>query len=231
MSLPMLPKNPKHDIKRVLELYRQGLSQWAICEQTGVPRSTIDRYVRDAGIARPKEKAVVRLTETGEFEKLCTKCAVYKPATLDYFQPKQGGYQGLSSECRACGQERGSTYSNENKDVTAKRGKRWRDALRQEVLEHYSNGKNCCACCGENRNEFLVIDHVHGNGNAHRKEIARASGGRFYSWLRTNGFPKGFRVLCHNCNFAIGAFGYCPHEHERLIEGGHGASCSAVAHG
>jgi hypothetical protein len=31
-------------------------------------------------------------------------------------------------------------------------------------------------------------------------------------WLRKNGFPKGFRVLCHNCNFAHGHYGYCPHK-------------------
>lgn len=30
-------------------------------------------------------------------------------------------------------------------------------------------------------------------------------------WCRRNGYPKGFRVLCHNCNMAIGFYGYCPH--------------------
>jgi hypothetical protein len=30
--------------------------------------------------------------------------------------------------------------------------------------------------------------------------------------LITNGFPSGFRTLCHNCNMAKGLYGTCPHE-------------------
>jgi hypothetical protein len=33
-----------------------------------------------------------------------------------------------------------------------------------------------------------------------------------YVWLRDNGWPEGYRVLCHNCNSARGLYGYCPHE-------------------
>jgi hypothetical protein len=29
--------------------------------------------------------------------------------------------------------------------------------------------------------------------------------------LARNGFPDGYRVLCHNCNMALGQYGYCPH--------------------
>jgi hypothetical protein len=31
-------------------------------------------------------------------------------------------------------------------------------------------------------------------------------------YLRTHGYPSGFRVLCHNCNFSFGHYGYCPHQ-------------------
>ena len=31
------------------------------------------------------------------------------------------------------------------------------------------------------------------------------------SWLINERFPEGFRVLCHNCNQAIGYYGECPH--------------------
>ena len=27
-----------------------------------------------------------------------------------------------------------------------------------------------------------------------------------------NNFPKGFQILCHNCNIAKGHYGKCPHE-------------------
>jgi hypothetical protein len=33
-----------------------------------------------------------------------------------------------------------------------------------------------------------------------------------YRWLISSGFPEGFRVLCHNCNQAIGLYGFCPHQ-------------------
>jgi hypothetical protein len=33
-----------------------------------------------------------------------------------------------------------------------------------------------------------------------------------YIWLRQRDWPPGYRVLCVNCNFAIGHFGKCPHQ-------------------
>lgn len=37
-------------------------------------------------------------------------------------------------------------------------------------------------------------------------------GGHFYGWLIREEFPEGYRVLCLNCNFSHGVFGYCPHQ-------------------
>lgn len=78
----------------------------------------------------------------------------------------------------------------------------------REAIDHYG-GK--CACCKENRREFLAIDHIGGGGEKHRKQLGMRGGANFYQWLRTRGYPPGFRVLCHNCNHALGAYGYCPH--------------------
>mgnify|MGYP001568273127 CR=1 FL=1 len=36
-------------------------------------------------------------------------------------------------------------------------------------------------------------------------------GSAFYRWLKQQGYPPGIRVLCFNCNCALGLFGYCPH--------------------
>lgn len=85
-----------------------------------------------------------------------------------------------------------------------------------EVLSHYSDGKLECACCGEDVYEFLSIDHIGGGGNAHRKALKRG-GYSFYYWLKKNGYPPGFRVLCYNCNLARGFYGYCPHEKKKLV--------------
>jgi hypothetical protein len=88
--------------------------------------------------------------------------------------------------------------------------KRERSELRVRVLRHHAGGDPSCACCGERETRFLVVDHTEGGGNKHRKEIGRV-GTHFYKWLLENEFPPGFRVLCHNCNFSIGAYGDCPH--------------------
>ena len=87
--------------------------------------------------------------------------------------------------------------------------RKWNAKLRSDVLQAYGN---VCACCGETEYKFLSIDHVDGNGANHRRQVGVGSGFHFYLWLRRNGFPKGFQVLCHNCNQAKGSYGCCPHE-------------------
>lgn len=80
--------------------------------------------------------------------------------------------------------------------------------IKQEIFAYYGNK---CACCGETHIEFLCIDHINGGGMEHRRQIKVNGGTEFYAWLKRHNFPMGFRVLCHNCNAAISAFGYCPH--------------------
>ena len=78
---------------------------------------------------------------------------------------------------------------------------------RLKCLLSYSNNKVECNCCGESTLEFMSIDHINGGGYKHKKSI----GGDMYGWLIRNNFPKGFQVLCHNCNLAKGFYGACPH--------------------
>lgn len=93
-----------------------------------------------------------------------------------------------------------------------------KQTLKRDVFAAYGGAK--CQCCGVDHIEFLSIDHIDGNGAAHRKllKLEKRGGGNFYYWLRREGFPAGFRVLCMNCNFALGHFGHCPHERERQKE-------------
>jgi hypothetical protein len=65
-----------------------------------------------------------------------------------------------------------------------------------------------CRCCGEDKREFLTIDHIRPVGS---KRTKNRCGVGFFRWLKKMKFPKGYRVLCLNCNFSIGHFGYCPH--------------------
>ncbi len=88
------------------------------------------------------------------------------------------------------------------------RGEARRKQLRAEMILEYGSK---CACCGESTWEFLTLDHVNGDGAKHRKEMNR-SGVEIYALLKKQGWPKDrYRLLCMNCNFAIGRCGYCPH--------------------
>lgn len=78
-------------------------------------------------------------------------------------------------------------------------------------------GGSICKCCGETIIEFLSIDHINEDGAAHRRRLfggsRGAAGSAFYGWLKRNGFPPGFQVLCHNCNRGKHFNGgVCPHQ-------------------
>jgi hypothetical protein len=65
---------------------------------------------------------------------------------------------------------------------------------------------------------FLTIDHINGGGEKHRKELKLNAGTQFYRWLRNNGYPEGYQVMCYNCNCGKAKNGnVCPHkEPEKL---------------
>lgn len=92
-----------------------------------------------------------------------------------------------------------------------------RSRSKRQKAETIAAYGGACVCCGEHRQEFLTIDHVGGGGRKHKSKAGhQLNGNSLYRWLRDNGYPKsGFRLLCVNCNFAFGMFGYCPHEKER----------------
>lgn len=78
--------------------------------------------------------------------------------------------------------------------------------LRERAFAGYG-GK--CECCGEDNFEFLAIDHRNGGGRKERKTMSTYQIARKVIKL---GFPKEYRVLCHNCNSSLGWYGYCPHQ-------------------
>ena len=94
----------------------------------------------------------------------------------------------------------------------AAKTKRIQDRCREEVFAAYGGYR--CACCKENEQMFLSIDHINNDGNIERKSGQYSgSGVGFYLWLRKNKFPPGYQVLCMNCQ--IGKHkngGVCPHQ-------------------
>lgn len=148
--------------------------------------------------------------------KRCRKCRRW--LAMSSFCRCARSPDGRNYECRKCCRDRyfdreDRLTKNGELSQAAQSGRR----LRLLVLKHYGGDPPVCACCGEHRIEFLAIDHVNGDGAEHRRQLKQQVGGQsICRWLRDNRFPAGFRVLCSNCNTAIGAYGMCPHETERL---------------
>lgn len=144
--------------------------------------------------------------------KLCGVCQKRKPRR-EFHQCREAA-DGLQRWCIACSMaRRKETWSDRPKPQIKSRSAKYRLRLRFEVLTHYSEGCPKCSCpgCSVDQVEFLSLDHIAGGGAKERKQTGRV-GASHYRWLKQHGYPPGFRVLCHNCNQALGLYGYCPHQ-------------------
>jgi hypothetical protein len=100
-------------------------------------------------------------------------------------------------------------YYEKHKEAIGRRNKRHRAKLKADLIAAYGG---CCSCCGEKEQDFLTVDHVKGDGKAHRASVTGSSTG-VYRDLRDRGYPKeGYTILCFNCNIARSLFGVCPHQ-------------------
>jgi hypothetical protein len=116
----------------------------------------------------------------------------------------------------------------------AKALKESNELKRLTILQEYSKRLSnsnipCCNCCGENSHiDFLEIDHIAG-----KKEMdsepelvklgysSKLKSIKWFNWLIENNFPKGFQILCKNCNQAKAFLknkNQCPHEIMRKEE-------------
>ncbi len=123
-------------------------------------------------------------------EKTCTKCRSVVLSTTN------------SCLCEPCRLKKNVINRSISKTARAK--------MKASILEKYGG---VCQCCGERNPIFLSIDHINGKGRQHRQSVGLKSSAALYSWLKRNNFPKGFQVLCYNCN--MGKYlngGICPHK-------------------
>ena len=102
-----------------------------------------------------------------------------------------------------------SYWKNREKRIMQMR--QWHRNLITQVITHYG-GK--CTCCGEAELLFLTLDHIDGQGAKHRKQFGgRYSGRKVYQWIIAQKYPKGFQVLCFNCNCGKARNNnVCPHK-------------------
>lgn len=142
--------------------------------------------------------------ETRLMERNCAKCSTLKP--FDSFYKRLGRPVGY---CIPCCKTTNGAYQKANRgQYNSYQVKNYRKR-RGSIIKRYG-GK--CACCGEDRYEFLSFDHINGGGNKRRKTV---EGSRIIPYLERNNFPDGIQILCHNCNLAKGFYGFCPHERDK----------------
>lgn len=145
-----------------------------------------------------------------EGQTICQTCKDYKkqPHVKERLYRNRRDWiarQKVKGICSQCGAR---PLTNGGHKVCAscrQRGQRYRQSVVEDVIQHYG-GK--CACCGEAAREFLTIDHIGGGGGVHRRSVR----GHVYKAIQREGYPSTYRVLCMNCNFALGIHGHCPHE-------------------
>lgn len=167
--------------------------------------------------------------------KVCRKCGKRKLAKLFYQSPRTS--DTLHPYCRLCHKKYTSQHYLQNKERHNLLGRARHATIKLLVLIRYSADPPHCACCKAETLAFLGLDHIEGGGTAHK----RAIGENIYRHLVRLGKQPGLRVLCHNCNFARGLYGRCPHEAPLTVEAsatraavlahyGHACACCAEAH-
>jgi hypothetical protein len=112
-------------------------------------------------------------------------------------------YKRKGHKFREAHPERAKLFRDANKERINADARERHIKLRLDIINHYG-GK--CAFCGDSNPNHLAIDHINGGGNQHRRDVGGSSNG-IYSWLKRNGYPDGFQVLCHTHNMEKGFYG------------------------
>jgi hypothetical protein len=124
---------------------------------------------------------------------LCQEC-LDKRSKVSSERYRENKDAGVCPFCRNALEEGQATCT-----TCLKRNLRYRRKIKKAALMAY--GRIRCATCPEATWQILEIDHIHGGGCKHRKSIGHKGGGHnFYLWLRREGYPSGYRVLCPTCN-------------------------------
>ena len=162
-------------------------------------------YLRFKKYGDPQTLKYYTESEDKRTHKSCCSCGQNLRIDEFYWLKNRYGHRTRASYCRRCCTIRVTEWRKSNPEKAKQVAKNWHSALKLEVFNHYGRR---CACCGEEEMVFLAIDHIGGGGRKHRRKF---EGIGLWRWLKNNGYPQGYRVLCHNCNWAT-AFGRtCPH--------------------
>ena len=143
----------------------------------------------------------------------CTQCGVEKPLTEEFFGRRQlRGGSGWNSSCRDCrNKSRNTSRIGACRAGVNLQRREARLQLKRTLIYHYSQGQMTCGCCGFGEFDTLTLDHVSGGGRESYRAVFGGSNRMLYEWVRKNGMPEGFQILCANCNASKRDRGACQH--------------------
>ena len=128
------------------------------------------------------------------YDKTCNHCHAEKARKRYAKNP--------TSNSRAC-----KKWHRKNKEKLSARAILMHKKVKLEVFAHYSHRypPYCANPFGQHSAPYtdmraLSIDHVQGGGTVHRWKLG-FSGYHFWTWLKKQGLPEGYQVLCMNCQF------------------------------
>ena len=132
-------------------------------------------------------------------------------------------------QCKECRNEYTREWAKKNRVSTRASLRIWRQNHKDVVARQNYDAKHrrrfrcrqilggACACCGETRDSFLDIDHIHGGGSQQRKLHGPH---RTYAEVLSMENPRSkYQLLCSNCNQSKRRLGRCEHESERILRG------------
>lgn len=153
---------------------------------------------------------------------------------FDKFNKNKSKPDKLATECKSCKAKQDKEYRSKNnrkiketkhiyylnnkEDIKEKvciyikanpeRHNKWcadaKNKLKHDVFSIYSCGEPKCKNCEEKDIGLLTIDHIDGDGSAHRQETfgnKKVGGYKMYQWIKKNSYPENFQVLCYNCQY------------------------------
>jgi hypothetical protein len=159
------------DLKmEVLSRYSGGIPHCCNCNEDEIRFLGLDHVFNDGNIFRQSHSS-------GQ--------AIYHWAKRSYFPPN------LQVLCHNCNWRKRPLNKSVSYRYTFVR------KARLEVLTHYANGILKCAECPESDLRVLTIDHINGGGAAYTRQLGTQT---VYAYLKNQGFPPGYQVLCQNHN-------------------------------
>jgi len=135
----------------------------------------------------------------------CNRCRVHESAA----SKNRRAARKRRGQCMRCQAKTKRSYCDICRAAFTQSGKESLRRLRDEVLAAYGGQ---CACCSETERAFLTIDHIESVRRGAMDKPWKTMGPALCGELRRRGYPKGFQILCWNCNLAKHLLGQCPHQ-------------------